>query len=181
MSARPEPLTKFTLENGVTVSVYPGRLSDLDIVVKYKLGAKGARERTPKHIHWAVDVLLKKQGNLQVTRKLLDYLLAAWGETKPIRDRTERERLSLHYAQSYPAEFATLDQHGYFSVQFLVILAELLMRQEKTNRPDAYMFGRVLESLRDPDEKDLFKVISTAALPRIEGSGSSPRTYLWQV
>ena len=45
---------------------------------------------------------------------------------------------------------------------FLILLAKLLMLQEKTNRPDAYMFKRVLDGLKRGE--DLFKVLSTATL-----------------
>ena len=45
---------------------------------------------------------------------------------------------------------------------FLILLAKLFMLQEKTNRPDAYMFKRVLDGLKRGE--DLFKVLSTATL-----------------
>ena len=40
------------------------------------------------------------------------------------------------------------------------MLAFLLMKQEKTNRNDAYMFKKLLISLKE--QKDLFEIISIA-------------------
>lgn len=166
MKAKDTVLSEVTFRDGIVITVHQGKLSKLDFVVKYKLPVKGARERAPKHIHWAVDVLLKKQGNPQLTSQLLDYLLTAWANTQPLQTRAQREQFFLRLKSGYPRKFKTLDQYGYFKVEFLITLARLLMRQEKTNRPDAYMFRKVLESLRNPNEKDLFKLISTATLAR---------------
>lgn len=43
------------------VYVFKGSLSKNDIVIKYSKAGK--RMRTPKHIHWVIDVLLKEKKN----------------------------------------------------------------------------------------------------------------------
>ena len=40
------------------IYVFQGILSQFDIVIKYK--KDGTRIRTPKHIHWVVDILMKR-------------------------------------------------------------------------------------------------------------------------
>ena len=52
------------LFSNYTLFVFKGELSQNDILIKYASG-KG-RLRTPKHIHWAVDILLKQQGNREL-------------------------------------------------------------------------------------------------------------------
>ena len=49
------------------IYVFQGNLSQFDIVIKYK--KDGTRIRTPKHIHWVVDVLMKMQGNEILAKK----------------------------------------------------------------------------------------------------------------
>lgn len=44
-----------------TIYVFKGTLSKNDIVIKYS--KFGRRMRTPKHIHWVIDMLLKEQKN----------------------------------------------------------------------------------------------------------------------
>ena len=44
-------------ENGYKLYVFPGELSENDIRIMYS--EEGKRLRTPKHIHWTVDLLLK--------------------------------------------------------------------------------------------------------------------------
>ena len=39
------------------IYVFQGNLSQFDIIIKYKKDRK--RIRTPKHIHWVVDILMK--------------------------------------------------------------------------------------------------------------------------
>lgn len=148
---------KFECDRGETVCVYPGRLSEFDIIVKYR--QNGSRERTPKHIHWVADLLLKKQVDPRRTNLLLDHFLNIWNNCRPITNNNERQQLGVQYS-NYSDDLNRLNNHGYYSTEFLVLVAELLMRQEKTNRPDAYMFFNVLDKLRNSN--DLFSIISTA-------------------
>ena len=54
------------------IFVFQGNLSEFDIVIKYK--KDGSRIRTPKHIHWVVDVLMKMQGNEELTKRFLHMI-----------------------------------------------------------------------------------------------------------
>ena len=56
--------------NGVTIGVFAGNRGynpDHDILIKYK--EDGKRVRTPKHIHWVIDVLIKKEHDILSTLK----------------------------------------------------------------------------------------------------------------
>lgn len=58
-------------------------------------------------------------------------------------------------------KYFELNAFGEYDVEFLYVLMELLAVQEKTNRVDAYMFGKIIEELLETD-RDIFKIISTA-------------------
>ena len=58
------------------------------------------------------------------------------------------------------SNYEVLAGKGEYSVKFLLLLAKLLMVQEKTNRHDAYMFKRLLEQLKE--HKNIFQIVSTA-------------------
>ncbi len=62
--------------------VFQGNLSQLDIVIKYK--KDGKRIRTPKHIHWVVDILMKMQGNEGLTKKYLLAIQNCWNTCVPL-------------------------------------------------------------------------------------------------
>lgn len=54
----------FVLANGTVISVFQGsrgQKPDLDIIVKYQERRK--QVRTPKHLHWAIDLVIKKNIN----------------------------------------------------------------------------------------------------------------------
>jgi len=148
---------EFICSRGESVYVYPGKFSEFDIMIKYK--QNGSRLRTPKHIHWVADILLKKQGNEDLTNRLLDYLADMWENIKPISSENERQNITPDYL-NFPVALNQLNAFGYYSVEFIILLAELLAKQEKTNRRDAYMFGQVLDKTRNSD--DLFSIISKA-------------------
>ncbi len=57
-------------------------------------------------------------------------------------------------------QYVALAQKGEYSVKFLILLAKLLMAQEKTNNNQAYMFRQLLEALKN--HNNIFKIVSTA-------------------
>jgi len=63
---------EFLSKDGTVIGVFQGSYGDnpdLDIIVKYK--EKGKRVRTPKHIHWAIDLLIKKEHNPELTKEFI--------------------------------------------------------------------------------------------------------------
>jgi hypothetical protein len=147
----------YECSGGERLYVFPGRLSTFDILIKYE--HNGSRLRTPKHVHWVVDLLLKKQANSTVSELLMNHLVSIWENVRPISSHQERQNLTPQYSE-YPTRCAVLDTCGYFSVDFIILLAELLARQEKTNNVNAHMFGDVLDALQNSN--DIFKIISAA-------------------
>ncbi len=161
-----KPLEMFPFD-GEILAVYQGGLSDFDMLIKYKqnINEEWTRLRTPKHIHWAVDLLIKKySGEHSLVEEFLDYLLEYWENIVPLRSDAERDtylqNLKSGNINDEIERFKNLNNHGEYKVEFLITMAKLLMVQEKTNYEDAYMFKNLLEALRDG--KDIFKTISIA-------------------
>lgn len=162
-----ELLAEFPVNGSYKIGIYQGSISVFDILIKYRQLENGvwSKIRTPKHIHWAVDILIKHYCDIGTTDRLLDFLLQLWNRTTPIRTEEERAHLLrtdtlLEEVNAEAAQYTALANHGEYSVKFLILLAKLLMIQEKTNRNDAYMFKRLLEQLRE--HNDIFRIVSTA-------------------
>ena len=162
------PMAVFEVNGSYIVGVYQGTLSDFDILIKYrhKIGGSWSRIRTPKHIHWAVDILIKLHEDKTKTQKFLDFLLGVWGTTQPVRSKQQQQDILsieslLQDSQNMIRQYETLSNKGEYSVKFLILLAKLLMIQEKTNLETAYMFKNLLEALRKGG--DIFSVVSIAS------------------
>ena len=157
-----------TLVNGsYIVAAYQGSLSKFDILIKYRQKEKDgwSRIRTPKHIHWAVDVLIKMHSNEETTKKFLSKLINIWDKTCAIKSKKKRDSvLSINkLLTSCKKEFKNyqvLSRSGEYSLNFLILLAKLLMLQEKTNYESAYMFKNLLDALKKGN--DIFKIVSIA-------------------
>ena len=149
-------------DNKYTIYVFQGSISENDIIVKYS--EEGKKMRTPKHIHWAVDLLLKLQAEKELTRSLIKEIKNEWEECKPLESNDEKTLISLidNYIEiTDVSKYKELDNYGEYDVEFLIVLMTLLMTQEKTNREDAYMFGKVLDSLM-VEELDIFAIMSAS-------------------
>lgn len=162
------PLAVFEANGSYIVGVYQGTLSDFDILIKYrhKLDGSWSRIRTPKHIHWAVDILIKLHEDKTKTQEFLGFLLGIWGTTQPVRNKQQQQDILsieslLQNSQDMIRQYETLSSKGEYSVKFLILLAKLLMIQEKTNLETAYMFKKLLEALRKGS--DIFSVVSIAS------------------
>ena len=163
-----ELLATIPVNGTYLLGVYKGSLSEYDILLKYrqKEGERWSRLRTPKHIHWAVDVLIKHYSEPKQTDLLLNHLLKIWGKTAPLKNDKERDALLntehlLSEVNKEAKDYPKLAGKGEYSVKFLILIAKLLMVQEKTNRNDAYMFKNLLEKLKD--HKNIFEIVSAAS------------------
>lgn len=161
-------LAEIPVNGTCRVGIYQGDISEYDILIKYRQlleNGKWSRIRTPKHIHWAVDIMIKHYCDAEATDNLLDFLLRLWNNSTPITNDEERNVLLntdslIEDVNREANQYASLAQHGEYSIKFLILIAKLLMIQEKTNRQDAYMFKRLLEQLRE--HNDIFRIVSTA-------------------
>ena len=162
-----EPLCVIPINGTYILGIYKGALSDFDILLKYrqKEDGKWSRIRTPKHIHWAVDMLIKHYSEPHETDLLLDSLLKQWEQTVPLESKEDQEHLLsperlLADVNDEAVKYNNLADKGEYSVKFLILIAKLLMVQEKTNRHDAYMFKKLLEKLKE--HRNIFEIVSTA-------------------
>lgn len=162
------PLAVFEINGSYILGVYQGSLSEFDILVKYRQNIYGlwSRIRTPKHIHWAVDVLIKLHENREKTQSFLEFLIEIWNNTQPVKNRNQQQaeltvESLLNDCQHKIREYESLSSKGEYSVKFLIMLAKLLMIQEKTNLETAYMFKKLLGALKNGG--DIFTVVSIAS------------------
>jgi len=162
------PLKIFLPDDKTIIGVYQGSFSKFDILIKYRQVKKDrswSNIRTPKHIHWAVDLLIKMHSNKKKIRQFLDFLLDIWNKTLPIKSRDERNKILdiknlLEEHKDKIKEYQSISQSGEYRIEFLILLAKLLMIQEKTNMPEAYMFKKLLEALKKGE--DIFSIVSIA-------------------
>jgi len=165
-----EPLAIFQVNSTYILGVYQGNISDFDLLLKFRQKDSNSKSgwsriRTPKHIHWAVDVLLKMNAEKGKTKEFLTFLIKFWNnQVKPLTTVEERNTLlSKELIQEInieATEYASLADKGEYSVKFLLLIAKLLMFQEKTNYHQAYMFKDLLVALESG--KDIFKIVSVA-------------------
>jgi len=150
-----------TSYDGDQIGVYPGRKpeSPYDFIVKFKEPNK--RERTPAHVHLIVEMYVKHAHNPSLTLQLKEHILTMLAQIKPVNSFPP----SLQFFKpEHIALFQDFAKVGQFTVEFLLVVTELMAIQEKTNYPE----GSLTESLyRDFGVKDRFSVIQKAVLKRL--------------
>ena len=153
---------EFPLKNGTIIGVFQGSYGsnpDLDIIVKYK--EDGKRVRTPKHIHWAIDLLIKKEHNPKLTKEFIKYLSDMWSEVQPFKSKADQQKCELGLANSEDLKkFEELDKYGEYPVEFIGKVIELMMIEEKTGNHEAFMFKGVLDALYEG--ADIFQIVQKA-------------------
>ena len=157
-----EPLCVIPINGTYILGIYKGTLSAFDILLRYrqKEGERWSRIRTPKHIHWAVDMLIKHYSEPHETDLLLDSLLNQWEQTVPLESKEDQEHLLSPERLLADVNDEAEKYNKLADKKFLVLIAKLLMVQEKTNRHDAYMFKNLLEKLKE--HRNIFEIVSTA-------------------
>jgi hypothetical protein len=152
----------YTTNKNVKITVYPGKKpeSPYDFIVKFQEPNK--RERTPAHVHLIVEMYVKHAYNPSLTLKLRDHLLEMFKNIKPINYFPPKLQC---FNPENTEPFKELDKVGEFTVEFMLVVTELMAIQEKTNYPR----GSLTESLySDFGVKDRFSVIQKAVLKRLK-------------
>jgi len=151
----------YTTKANVQIGVYPGRKpqSPYDFIVKFREPNK--RERTPAHVHLIVEMYVKYAYNPSLTLKLKEHILTMLGQIKPINSFPPTLQF---FKPEHIEKFKDLDKVGEFTIEFLLVVIELMAIQEKTNYPE----GSLTESLyKDFGVKDRLQVIQKAVLKRL--------------
>lgn len=156
---------KLNDKRNAIVWVYQGSRGDqrnLDIKVKYWDNlSKTKSGRTPKHIDWVIDILLKKEHNRELTLAFVKYLLDTYDRIEPFNTKDEQQKCELKYTRADELKkFEPLNQYGQFSIEFLGCVMELLSIEEKTGSAKAHMFRDVINALLTSN--DIFAITNTA-------------------
>ena len=158
-----ESFKEFDVSNGTVIGVFQGARGenpDLDIIVKYQ--EPGKQVRTPKHLHWAIDLIIKKEHNAELTKDFIHYLLQMWNKVEPFGSKNEQQECKLRYSgPDQISQFIPLDSYGEYPVEFIAEVMELIMIQEKTGLSEAFMFQSVLQSIYE--DQDIFSIVASAS------------------
>jgi hypothetical protein len=132
--------------------------SALDFVVRFR--EPGKQWRTPKHIHLIVELYVKEAYDKELTHRLRDHLLQVFEAVHPIDSYPPKLQF---FKPEHALLFQSLDAVGEMSVEFLLVVSELIFIQEKTN----YQGGSLTYKLyQDFGVKDCFTVVNTATLEK---------------
>jgi len=153
---------EFHLSDGTVIGVFQGSKGenpDLDILIKYQ--QKGKRVRTPAHIHWVIDILIKKEHNRELTLEFVRYLRDMWEKIEPFKTKEEQQKCELKLTTPEKLkEYDELNIYGEYTTEFIGHLIELMMIMEKTGLARAYVFKRLMDSILNED--DIFVIVARA-------------------
>lgn len=152
------------LSDGTIIGIFEGDrgyIKDHDIIIKYK--ERGKQIRTPKHIHWVIDLLIKKQHKPELTLKFMKYLREMYDKVDAFKSKEDRANFVLkETSKEKLKEFEELNKYGEYKVEFIGHLIELMIKMEKNTPPEKP--ARVFKELMDAmiQGKEIFVIVSKA-------------------
>lgn len=152
----PGPHPIYVTAQGTTVYVSKGGKSQYDFKVQYH--EPGKRLRTPKHIHLIIDLYMKRTGDRSLTLQLVDHIIE--GIILKVNPSNSNPPVLQVFSPQDVDRFRALDAYGEYSVEFLLVITELILIQEKTNYPQGVMSLHLFRLFRE--EADIFSVVSAA-------------------
>ena len=157
-------IKEITLGDGTVIGVFAGSRGanpDHDILIKYQ--EEGKRLRTPKHIHWVIDLLIKKEHNRKLTLKFMRYLRDMYERVEAFKSKEDRQKCEFKETTTEKLkQFEDLNKYGEYKVDFIGHLIELMIKMEKNTPPEKP--ARVFKELMDAmiQEKEIFVIVSKA-------------------
>ena len=140
----------------VAIYTEPGNKSPFDFRVRYQ--EPDRRIRTPQHIHLIVDLYQKRGAEPALTNALVNHII------NQIIRRIEPSEVYPPALQVFDlghiGQFEGLYGVSEYNPEFLLVLIELIMIQEKTNYPDGVLNLELFQSFLNND--DIFSVVSKA-------------------
>ena len=157
-------IKEIPLSDGTIIGVFEGdrgHIKDHDIIIKYKETNK--QLRTPKHIHWVIDLLIKKEHNKKLTLEFMKYLRDMYERVQGFCSKEDRAKCILNETTKEKLKpFEELNKYGEYKVEFIGHLIELMIKMEKNTSPDkpAHVFKELMDAMIQ--EKEIFVVVSKA-------------------
>ena len=157
-------IKEIKLSDGTTIGIFAGNRGanpDHDILIKYQ--EEGKRLRTPKHIHWVIDLLIKKEHNKELTLRFMNYLREMYDRVEAFKSKEDRALCFIKETTSSKLkEFEELNKYGEYKVDFIGHLIELMIKMEKNTPPDkpAKVFKELMDAMIH--EKEIFVIVSKA-------------------
>jgi len=157
-------IKEFALSDGTIIGVFEGSRGykpEHDILIKYQ--EKGKRVRTLKHIHWTMDLMIKKQHNRELTLKFMKYLRGMYDCVEGFKSKEDRAKCVLKEITPEKLKpFQELNKYGEYKVDFIAHYIELMIKMEKNTPPEKP--ARVFRELMDAmiQEKEIFVIVSKA-------------------
>ena len=158
-------IKEIPLSDGTIIGVFEGDrgfIKDHDIIIKYQ--EKGKRVRTPRHTHWVIDLLIKKQHNPTLTLKFMKYLREMYDKVEGFKSKEDRANFVLKETNKEKLkQFEALNKYGEYKIEFIGHLIELMVKMEKNTPPEKP--ARVFKELMDAmiQEKEIFVIVSKAS------------------
>ena len=157
-------IKEIKLSDGTIIGIFEGSRGykpEHDILIKYQ--EQGKKLRTPKHIHWVIDLLIKKEHNNELTLKFMKYLRDMYDRVEGFKSKEERTNLILKETTPEKLKsFQELNKYGEYKVEFIGHLIELMIKMEKNTAPEKP--ARVFRELMDAmiKEREIFVIVSKA-------------------
>jgi hypothetical protein len=113
---REEPsISVYTMSDDTLLGVFQGNRGDnpeLDFVLRFLSPGDRARLRTPKNVHWVVDLLIRGKHKHDEAKALVDALIGCYEHSKPFTSKRARLNFVPAEAQKIAKRFAHLDEDG---------------------------------------------------------------------
>ncbi len=153
----------YTMKDGLLLGMFQGNRGDrpdLDYIVKFLEPGEKRRLRTPKHLHWVVDLIIKKQFHSKEVKNFLLRYLAWYDEIEPFENIADRNSYEPFTPQIIKKSFKKLRVKGTYSLEYLAHIIELFIKCEK-RMDDAFMFKDLLQAMVDycDGKKDYFQIL----------------------
>jgi len=158
----------FTLKDGYKVGMFQGDRGDrpdLDFIIKFLPPIQNGRTRTPKNIHWVVDLLLKNEHYNNEISEVISFYCDFYESAIPFSTVEERNNYIPITFVEISGRYPNLVHEGTYSLEYICLLIELFTLCEKQSPRDNKMFKTLLHTLLDYSEgrKDFYQVINASS------------------
>jgi hypothetical protein len=162
-----ESISVFTTSDGTLIGIFQGEKGDnpdLDFIVKFLSPGRRHRLRTPKNVHWVVDLLIRGNRDRKEAAALVDALINCYENAEPFGTEAARAGYAPEEARKIAQKFSHLKDDGLLPVEFVSMVIELFSVCEKASPREKKMFRELLGTVKGYFEgtKDYYQVLNAS-------------------
>ena len=145
-------LKYFIMGDGLVLGMFEGNRGEKpswDFTLKFLEPGAKRQLRTPQHLHWVVDLLLKMKTYKKEVCQIISFYHNYYYNVKPYLSKSDKTKYNPFTPIKMTKKYSKINHKGIYTIEYISYLIELFAIREKTSPRKNNIVENLLNCLLD--------------------------------